>query len=92
MWLVSLSLLFFFQLLFNYYFVYQQMILQLSNGPCVAMEIVAKDSNTSSYPAFRNLCGPVDPVSFCLTLLFEGVWNVKLGKISCGYYEKDLGT
>lgn len=40
------------------------MILQLSNGPCIAMEIVAKDPNTSSYPTFRNLCGPVDPVSF----------------------------
>lgn len=53
---------------FNFlFFFHQQMILQLSNGPCVAMEIVAKDPNTSSYPGFRNLCGPVDPVSFCLT-------------------------
>lgn len=36
---------------------------ELSSGPCVAMEIVAKDSSHNTAVEFRKLVGPSDPVS-----------------------------
>lgn len=41
----------------------QQMVLELANGPCVAMEIVSEIPDRNVYLDFRNLCGPADPVS-----------------------------
>lgn len=42
---------------------YTQMVLQMINGPALAMEIEARDSDTNVHEAFRSLCGPSDPVS-----------------------------
>lgn len=39
------------------------MVEELSSGPCVAMEIVAKDKNVNTAIEFRKLVGPSDPVS-----------------------------
>lgn len=39
------------------------MVLELANGPCVAMEIVAGSPDMDTYQEFRKLCGPSDPVS-----------------------------
>lgn len=38
------------------------MVLELANGPCVAMEIVAGSPDINTYQEFRKLCGPSDPV------------------------------
>lgn len=40
------------------------MVEELASGPCVAMEIVAKDKNVNTAIEFRKLVGPSDPVSF----------------------------
>lgn len=39
---------------------YVQMCLQLSSGPCIALEILGKTDNSSAYQELRSLCGPVD--------------------------------
>lgn len=41
---------------------YVQLVLELSNGPCVALEVSAKEQNIDTHSAFRKLCGPMDPV------------------------------
>ena len=41
------------------------MVDELASGPCVVVEISSKDEDTVT--AFREFCGPADPVSF-LTL------------------------
>lgn len=38
------------------------MVLELANGPCVAMEIAACSPDINTYEEFRKLCGPSDPV------------------------------
>ncbi|PZC75173.1 nucleoside diphosphate kinase 7 [Helicoverpa armigera] len=40
---------------------YKGMVEELSSGPCVAMEIVAKDKTVNSAVEFRKLVGPADP-------------------------------
>lgn len=54
---------------------YTQMVLQLTNGPALAIEIEAIDSSVNVHEAFRNLCGPSDPVSLemnlCKNIYFE---------------------
>ncbi|CAH2102387.1 unnamed protein product [Euphydryas editha] len=40
---------------------YKGMVEELSSGPCVAMEIVAKDKNVNTAIEFRKLVGPSDP-------------------------------
>ncbi|XP_050342282.1 nucleoside diphosphate kinase 7 [Nymphalis io] len=40
---------------------YKGMVEELSSGPCVAMEIVAKDKNVNTVVEFRKLVGPSDP-------------------------------
>lgn len=45
---------------------YTQMVVQLTNGPALAMEIEARESGVNVHEAFRYLCGPSDPVSFTL--------------------------
>lgn len=40
---------------------YKGMVEELSSGPCVAMEIVAKDKNVNTAVEFRKLVGPADP-------------------------------
>lgn len=40
------------------------MVEELSSGPCVAMEIVAKDKSHNTAVEFRKLVGPSDPVRF----------------------------
>lgn len=37
------------------------MCLQLSSGPCIALEILGKTDNSNSYHELRSLCGPADP-------------------------------
>lgn len=39
------------------------MVEELASGPCVAMEIVAKDKSLNTAVEFRKLVGPSDPVS-----------------------------
>ncbi|XP_075975151.1 nucleoside diphosphate kinase homolog 7-like [Anticarsia gemmatalis] len=40
---------------------YKGMVEELASGPCVAMEIVAKDKNVNTAVEFRKLVGPADP-------------------------------
>ncbi|XP_046966392.1 nucleoside diphosphate kinase 7 isoform X2 [Vanessa cardui] len=40
---------------------YKGMVEELSSGPCIAMEIVAKDKNVNTAVEFRKLVGPSDP-------------------------------
>ncbi|CAH0405301.1 unnamed protein product [Chilo suppressalis] len=40
---------------------YKGMVEELSSGPCVAMEIVAKDKTVTTAVEFRKLVGPSDP-------------------------------
>ncbi|XP_072940663.1 nucleoside diphosphate kinase homolog 7 [Epargyreus clarus] len=40
---------------------YKGMVDELSSGPCIAMEIVAKDKNLNTAVEFRKLVGPSDP-------------------------------
>lgn len=42
---------------------YVQMVLQLASGPALAVEVTAKDPDINTHLAFRELCGPSDPVS-----------------------------
>ena len=39
---------------------YNQMVTQLTSGPCVALELTASNAHSE----FREFCGPADPVSF----------------------------
>lgn len=43
------------------------MVEELASGPCVAMEIVAKDKSVVTAVEFRKLVGPTDPVSKYIT-------------------------
>ncbi|XP_063700703.1 nucleoside diphosphate kinase 7 isoform X2 [Culicoides brevitarsis] len=38
-----------------------QMVLQLSSGPCIALEIAGKSDNSNAYSELRGICGPTDP-------------------------------
>ncbi|CAG9135190.1 unnamed protein product [Plutella xylostella] len=40
---------------------YQGMVEELASGPCVAMEIVAKDKSVNTAVEFRKMVGPTDP-------------------------------
>uniref|UniRef100_A0A336MIC0 CSON012727 protein n=1 Tax=Culicoides sonorensis TaxID=179676 RepID=A0A336MIC0_CULSO len=40
---------------------YVQMVLQLSSGPCIALEVLGKTDNSNSYSELRGICGPADP-------------------------------
>jgi nucleoside-diphosphate kinase len=40
---------------------YESMIMQLTSGPCVALEICNKVDQGSTYQTFRKFCGPMDP-------------------------------
>ncbi|CAK1540107.1 unnamed protein product [Leptosia nina] len=40
---------------------YKGMVEELASGPCIAMEIVAKDKNVNTAVDFRKLVGPSDP-------------------------------
>lgn len=40
------------------------MVIELSSGPFLAMEIGHEEENKHTYQEFRKLCGPIDPVSF----------------------------
>lgn len=45
------------------------MVIELSSGPFLAMEIGHEDEHKHPYQEFRNLCGPIDPVSFFSNIL-----------------------
>lgn len=45
------------------------MVLELTSGKFVALEIGADNPNTNVYKDFRQLCGPSDPVRFLLAFL-----------------------
>ncbi|XP_023934059.2 nucleoside diphosphate kinase 7 isoform X2 [Bicyclus anynana] len=57
---------------------YQGMVEELASGPCVAMELVAKDKNLNTAVEFRKLVGPVDPE--IARLLRPHTLRAKLGK------------
>ncbi|CAK1602172.1 unnamed protein product [Parnassius mnemosyne] len=57
---------------------YKGMVEELSSGPCVAMEIVAKDKNVHTAVEFRKLVGPSDPE--IARLLRPHTLRAKLGK------------
>lgn len=44
-------------------YISKPMVAQLASGVSMALEIVAADENKNSYEAFRQFCGPMDPVS-----------------------------
>lgn len=50
-------------------FCLQGMVEELSSGPCVAMEIVAKDKTLNTAVEFRKLVGPADPVSYIYIII-----------------------
>lgn len=39
------------------------MVTELQSGPCIVMEVSHKDERPNIVADFRNLCGPMDPVS-----------------------------
>ncbi|XP_004930122.1 nucleoside diphosphate kinase 7 isoform X2 [Bombyx mori] len=57
---------------------YKGMVEELSSGPCVAMEIVAKNKNVNTAVEFRKLVGPSDPE--IARLLRPDTLRAKLGK------------
>ncbi|CAG4954688.1 unnamed protein product [Colias eurytheme] len=57
---------------------YKGMVEELASGPCVAMEIVAKDKNLNTAVEFRKLVGPSDPD--IARLLRPHTIRAKLGK------------
>ncbi|XP_041974966.1 nucleoside diphosphate kinase 7 [Aricia agestis] len=57
---------------------YKGMVDELASGPCVAMEIVAKDKNVNTAVEFRKLVGPSDPE--IARLLRPNTLRAKLGK------------
>ncbi|XP_039757253.1 nucleoside diphosphate kinase 7 [Pararge aegeria] len=57
---------------------YQGMVEELASGPCVAMELVAKDKNLNTAVEFRKLVGPTDPE--IARLLRPHTLRAKLGK------------
>ncbi|CAG9581535.1 unnamed protein product [Danaus chrysippus] len=57
---------------------YKGMVEELSSGPCVAMEIVAKNKNVNTAVEFRKLVGPSDPE--IARLLRPHTLRAKLGK------------
>ncbi|XP_026759040.2 nucleoside diphosphate kinase 7-like [Galleria mellonella] len=57
---------------------YKGMVEELSSGPCVAMEIVAKDKSVNTAVEFRKLVGPSDPE--IARLLRPHTLRAKLGK------------
>ncbi|XP_070512537.1 nucleoside diphosphate kinase homolog 7-like isoform X1 [Cardiocondyla obscurior] len=42
---------------------YTAMVTELQSGPCIVMEVTHKDENLNIVANFRDLCGPMDPVS-----------------------------
>ncbi|KPI94956.1 Nucleoside diphosphate kinase 7 [Papilio xuthus] len=57
---------------------YKGMVEELASGPCVAMEIVAKDKSVVTAVEFRKLVGPADPE--IARLLRPHTLRAKLGK------------
>lgn len=55
-------------------FCFQQMILELTSGKFVALEIGADNSSANVYKEFRKLCGPSDPVGFDVCIS----WNSQI--------------
>lgn len=51
------------------------MVEELSSGPCIAMELVAKDKTKNTAVEFRKIVGPCDPVSryYLLSLFVDAV-------------------
>jgi len=44
------------------------MVADLQSGPCIVMEVSRKDEGPNIVTDFRNLCGPMDPVSTALII------------------------
>jgi hypothetical protein len=47
------------------------MVNELQSGPCIVMEISHENKDANIVATFRNLCGPMDPVSIILYVLFN---------------------
>lgn len=56
--------------------VIQQMVTELSSGPLMALEIGKSNLNESAYKAFRELCGPFDPVRLLFILWISFMRNL----------------
>lgn len=55
------------------------MVTELQSGPCVVMEVSHKDEKPNIVADFRNLCGPVDPVSInCFNCFVPRYWHTYL--------------
>lgn len=52
----------------NFVFVFQQMVIELSSGPFLAIEVASKCEDKHPCHAFRELCGPADPVRSNISL------------------------
>lgn len=49
------------------------MVSELQSGPCIVMEITHKNESHNIIDDFRNLCGPMDPVSITLISFVNGI-------------------
>lgn len=53
----------------------QAMVAELQSGPCIVLEVSCKDESPNIVADFRNLCGPMDPVSInyfnCFILRYD---------------------
>lgn len=47
---------------------FQQMAIELSNGPFVALEIAAENPAANVHSDFRQFCGPSDPVHYLIKI------------------------
>jgi len=47
------------------------MVAELQSGPCIVMEVSRKDEGPNIVTDFRNLCGPMDPVSTALIVSLD---------------------
>lgn len=55
------------------------MVTELQTGPCVVMEVSHKNESPDIVADFRNLCGPMDPVSInCFNCFAPCYWHIYL--------------
>jgi hypothetical protein len=60
------------------------MVAELQSGPYIVMEVSRKDEGPNIVTDFRNLCGPMDPVSMALIVSLDMALLTHLSDIA-GY-------
>lgn len=72
------------------------MVVELSSGPFLAMEIGHENENKHTYSEFRKLCGPIDPVSQLNNIINNNQLSINIvnmfsasGDFSTGYRTPD---